>query len=277
MSFRIASNVASVAAQRYTNNTLQEIDRSIRKMSSGERIVEARDDAAGLAISEKLKSYQRSYRAADRNTNQGISFVQVAEGGLSEVSNALNRLRELAIQAASDTYSDNERILIHEEYKQMQNEIQRIAEATQYGGTKLLAGGSGKFDFQVNIHNDDFQDRITFNPSDTDSTATTLGIANLDVLTKPGAQNSIHRIDQAISKLSGYRAKLGSYQNRLISTTNNLQTSDENISSANSRIRDLDFAMATTELATQRLREDASNAMLSQANNFGKNAIKLLE
>jgi flagellin len=245
MSFRIATNTSSLHAQRRLGNTYAAKDRNIRQMAAGSRIVEARDDAAGLAISENLKSKIMSRRMAARNTNEGISFVQMAEGGLNEVSNIMTRLRELAIQSANDSYSDFERQDINTEYIQMKSEIQRIAESTKYGASQLLDGNGEVYDFQVDINNEQFQDRISFDSGKTVATIDALGIESLDVASKEGAQSSLEQIDRAVTKLSKNRSRLGAYQNRLISTVNNLSVSDENQSAANSRIRDLDYAQAS--------------------------------
>ncbi len=276
VSLRIASNISSLQAQRNVSNTFADKNANIRKMAAGSRIVDAKDDAAGLAISAKLNSQIRSKRMADRNTSEGISFMQMAEGGLNEISSSLTRLRELAIQAATDTYSNLERELINTEYLEMRKEVQRIAESTAYGGTFLLNGDGKLFDFQVDINNNKLKDRITFDSSETDTTIQALNIHNLDVATAHGARQSLENIDKAINKVSKQRASLGGYQNRLTSTTNNLKVSDEHQSSAHSRIKDLDFAIETADLAKNNIKEEAGMSLLAQANIQGQTALKLL-
>ncbi len=276
MGFRINTNVASLSAQRSVGKVNQELGDNYNKLSSGTRITKAADDAAGLAISEKLKANIRSSRQAERNANDGISMIQVAEGGLNETQSILTRLRELSIQAASDTIGDTEREFTNLEYQALLQEVQRISEVTQFNGTSLLNGEGDKLDFQIGIYNDDFQDRITYDAGQIDATVDSLGVDGLAVDSKEGAQSSLENLDSAISKLSGQRATLGALQNRLNSTTNNLQISQENLSAANSRIRDVDYAAATAEGAKLGILQSAGTSVLSQANLSGQNALRLL-
>ena len=276
MGFRINTNVSSIAAQRALSKNNRASQSTLSKMSSGTRITKAADDAAGLAISEKLKAQIRSTAQADRNANDGISMVQTAEGGLDEISNMLTRLRELSIQAASDTVGDTERSFTNMEYQQLKSEIERIAQVTEFNGTKLLNGEGEKLDFQIGINNNAFQDRISYDVKMTDAKLTGLGITELDVSSKEGAQNSLSGIDKAIERVSGQRAALGAIQNRLISTSNNLQITNENISAANSRIRDVDYAMVAAENARNNILNSAGTSVLAQANAQGQNALKLL-
>ena len=169
MGFRINTNVASLQAQNSLTKVNRESQESFSKLSSGQRITKASDDAAGLAISEKLKAEIRSSQQATRNANDGISMIQVAEGGLNETSNILTRLRELAIQSASDTLGDAERSMTNLEYQQLKSEMDRISKVTEFNGKKLLDGTSDKYDFQVGSKNDPFQDRITFDGSALDA------------------------------------------------------------------------------------------------------------
>jgi flagellin len=163
MGFRINTNTSSLAAQRSLTEVNRKSEDTLAKMSSGSRIVKASDDAAGMAISEKLKSSVRSLAQANRNANDGVSMIQVAEGGLNETQNILTRLRELSIQSASDTIGESERGFTNMEYQSLKEELQRISEVTQYNGVQLLNGEGPALDFQVGIKNDDFQDRITYN------------------------------------------------------------------------------------------------------------------
>ena len=172
-------------------------------MSSGTRIVNASDDAAGMAISEKLKANVRSLKQANRNANDGISMIQVAEGGLNEVQNILTRLRELSIQSASDTVGDAERGFSDLEYQNLKQEMQRISEVTEFNGAKLLNGSGEKFDFQIGIKNNDFQDRISYDAQMTNSSLESLGLDSIGVESKQGAQDSLASIDAAIEKYLG--------------------------------------------------------------------------
>lgn len=276
MGFRINTNVSSISAQRALNVTNAQGADNLSKMSSGTRIVKASDDAAGLAISEKLKSNIRSLNQANRNANDGISMIQVAEGGLNEVQNILTRLRELSIQSSSDTVGDTERGFSDLEYQSLKKEIQRISEVTEFNGMSLLNGQGEKLDFQIGINNNDFQDRISYDRAMTNSSLEGLGIDALTVTNKDGAQTSLASIDSAIERVSGQRAALGAIQNRLTSTSNNLQITSENLNAANSRIRDVDYAEATAMNAKINILNAAGTSVLAQANSAGQNALKLI-
>tara|TARA_Y100001936_G_scaffold249871_1_gene301223 strand:- start:648 stop:1481 length:834 start_codon:yes stop_codon:yes gene_type:complete len=276
MGFRINTNVSSIAAQRSLSTTTKESQDTLSKLSSGSRITKAADDAAGLAISEKMKSQIRSSQQANRNANDGISMVQTAEGGLDEISSMLTRLRELSIQSASDTVGDTERSFTDMEYQNLKQEIERISQVTEFNGTKLLSGEGDKLDFQIGTNNDAFQDRIQYDSGSINSTMSGLGIGEIAVASKEGAQNSLAVIDKAIETVSGQRAELGAIQNRLSSTSNNLQTTVENLSAANSRIRDVDYAAATAKNAKNNILAQAGTSVLSQANAQGQNALRLI-
>lgn len=276
MGFRINTNVASLQAQSSLNKVNKETQESFSKLSSGTRITKASDDAAGLAISEKLKSQIRSAQQANRNANDGISMVQVAEGGLNETSNILVRMRELSIQAASDTVGDVERGMSNLEYQQLKQEMDRISQVTEYNGTKLLNGEGEKKEFQIGTGADEFKDRIAFEPGQLNAGIGAMGVEGVDVSTKEGAQEALSSIDSAIEKVSGQRAVLGAIQNRLTSTSNNLQTFTENMSAANSRIRDVDYADETAKQARNSILTSAGSSVLAQANVSGQNALKLI-
>lgn len=276
MGFRINTNVSSIAAQRSLSQTNRSSQNTLAKMSSGTRITRAADDAAGLAISEKLKAQIKSNAQANRNANDGISMVQTAEGGLDEISNMLTRLRELSIQSASDTVGNAERNFTDMEYQNLKSEIDRISQVTEFNGTKLLAGKGEALDFQIGTNNDAFQDRISYDVKMTDASANSLGVSEISVATKEGAQSSLSEIDSAIEKVSGQRAALGAIQNRLISTSNNLQITNENLSAANSRIRDVDYADVAAENARNNILSQAGTSVLAQANAQGQNALRLI-
>lgn len=276
MGLRINTNVASLQAQNSLTKVTKDSQDSFAKLSSGSRINKAADDAAGLAISEKMKASIRSSQQANRNANDGISMIQVAEGGLNETSNILVRMRELSIQAASDTVGDSERAMSNMEYQQLKSEMDRISKVTEYNGTKLLDGSGEKKEFQIGTGADAFNDRIGFEPGQLDSGLSSLGVEELDVSSKDGAQSALASLDSAIEKISGQRAVLGAIQNRLTSTTNNLQTYTENMSAANSRIRDVDYAEETAKQARNSILNSAGTSVLSQANMNGQNALKLI-
>lgn len=276
MGIRISTNVSAINAQRTMMTSQRSIGKSMEQLSSGSRINKAADDAAGLAISENLKSQIRSLSQAGRNANDGISFVQTAEGGLNEISNILTRMRELGVQASSDTVGDVERGMLDKEVQQLKAESQRITQTTRFGTTKLLDGSGDKFDFQVGINNDPESDRIAFNAGETNATASALGIDGFDFSSKAGAQEALSVIDEAQTKVNGYRANLGALQNRLQSTVDNLGVQHENISAANSRIRDTDIAAASAETTRNQVLLQANASVLAQANAMPNMALKLI-
>lgn len=276
MGMRISTNVSAINAQRTMVNSQREIGKSMSQLASGSRINKAADDAAGLAISENLKSQTRSLSQASRNANDGISMVQTAEGGLSEISNILTRMRELGVQASSDTIGDTERGFLDKEVQQLKAEAQRITQTTKFGTTKLLDGSGDVFDFQVGIGNDAEADRISFNAGETNASVDSIGIAGFDFSSKGGAQEALEAIDKAQSQVNGYRANLGALQNRLQSTVDNLGVQHENISAANSRIRDTDIAAATAESARNQVLLQSNTAVLSQANQMPNAALRLI-
>lgn len=276
MGLRINTNVTSLAAQRTLGANNAEQASTLGKLSSGSRIVKAADDAAGLAISEKLRAQIRGVNQAERNANDGISMIQTAEGGLNEASNILIRLRELAVQSASDTVGESERKFTDLEYQNLKQELERISQVTEFNGKKLLNGQGDKYDFQIGINNDDFQDRIKYDAQRSNASLDGLQIAELSVQTKESSQASLSKIDTAIQNVSGQRAELGAVQNRLTSTINNLQSSSENLSAANSRIRDTDFAAESAKNTKMNILTSAGTSVLSQANSQGQAALKLI-
>ncbi len=276
MGLRINTNVASLNAQRNLTGTKLHLDKSLERLSSGFRINRAGDDAAGLAISENLKAQIRGLKQASRNAQDGISLVQVAEGGLSEVSSIMIRLRELAVQSASDTIGPVERQFLNVEYDQLISEIDRIADGTEFNGNSLLNGTGSILDFQVGSRNDPHIDRISFDASKADSNSAALGVNLTSVADKASAQNSLAAIDSAIVSVSAMRADFGAIQNRLQSTVNNIAVSVENISAANSRIRDVDVAEETAELTKNNVLLQAGTAVLAQANQSSSAALSLL-
>ena len=277
MGLRINTNVASLNDQRNLRGTRLAMNKSLEKLSSGQRINRAGDDAAGLAISENLKAQVRGLKQAERNAEDGISLVQIAEGALSETSNILIRLRELAVQAASDTIGGTERKFLNVEFEQLTSEIDRIANSTEFNRVPLLNGTGAVFDIQIGTRNDPISDRLTFDASSADVNVAALGLNLASVADKISSQNSLSSIDQAIISVSGIRADFGALQNRLQSTVNNIAVSIENLSAANSRVRDTDVAAETAELTRNNILMSAGTSVLSQANASTKNALSLIQ
>jgi flagellin len=276
MGLRINTNTQSLAAQRNLGINYSAQKNSIEKLASGSRIVRSADDAAGLAISEKIRGSLRSLRQATRNSNDGISMIQVAEGAMNEVSNILIRFRELSIQGASDTIGDTERAFIDKEVQQLKSEIDRVANATEFNSTKLLNGDGGQIEIQIGINNTPDQDRFVYDASKTAVTADRLGVSGITTLSKQDSQNNLEMVDNALKVLVENRAELGAMQNRLQSVVNNSMIYDENLSNARSRIADVDVASETAELAKQNILTSAGVSVLSQANQNTAYALKLI-
>jgi flagellin len=282
MGLRIATNVASINAQRNLFNTKLEQDSNLEKLSSGFRINKAADDAAGLAVSEKLKAQIKGLGQATRNANDGISLIQTAEGGLNEISNILVRMRELSIQAASDTIGDTERKFVDIEYQQLKQEIDRIAKVTNFNGTSLLisngphAPQGGMLEFQVGTNNNPAEDRILYNVAQNDTSTQVLGLNTVTAANKESARTALVPLDEAITKVNSKRANLGALQNRLSSTINNLQIATENLSASNSRIRDVDVAKGAADLTKSTILMQAGMSVLAQANSSSAASLKLI-
>lgn len=277
MGLRINTNVPSLTAQRSLSVTTGRLNDNLRKMSSGERITRAGDDAAGLAISENLRAEIRSVRQARRNAGDAISLIQTAEGGLNEVSNIIIRLRELSVQAASDTVGDTERGFSDIEFQQLKDEIDRIARGASFNGTKLLDGTGGQLEFQIGTKNDPVLDRIRYDGTEADATLAALGLTAESVATKQGAQSALKKLDDSLVQINGVRSDLGATQNRLSSAINTLGINDENLSAAKSRIRDVDVASETADMARNNILVQSGAAVLSQANQFPNVALKLIQ
>jgi flagellin len=203
-------------------------------------------------------------------------MVQTAEGGLNEISNIIVRLRELGIQAASDTVGDTERGFINKEVQQLKDEAQRIATVTTWGNAKLIDGSGDTFDFQVGLFNNETEDRISYNAAETNASIDAIGISGIDYSTKDGAREALTNLDSAQTQVNSLRANLGALQNRLTSAIDNLGVQEENLSAANSRIRDTDLAQASADLTRNSIMLSASTATLAQANSTNQLALKLI-
>lgn len=274
MGFRINTNVVSLNAQKNLRLSKLDLDKSLEKLASGQRINRAGDDAAGLATSEHLRAQIKGLKQAKRNAQDGVSLVQIAEGALSEVANILIRLRELAIQAASDTIGKQERKFSNIEFGQLKSEIDRIVLSTEFNGVRLLSDDEAVLDIQIGTKNDSFVDRLTFGASSVNTA--TLGLDLASVMDKISAQNSLAVLDKAISSVSEIRANFGAIQNRLQSTVANIDVSVENLSAANSRVRDTDIAQQTAEMTRSSILVKAGISVLAQANQSTANVLSLL-
>ena len=280
MGLSILTNTTSLNAQKNLTKSNMALSSSISKLSSGMRINNASDDAAGLGISESLKAQTRSISQASRNANDAISMSQVAEGSMNEMQGIVSRMRELSVQAANDTLGDDERGYIQTEFGQLSAEVDRISKVTNFNGKNLLDGtASAGLTFQVGIYNTS-NDRMQMAIGQLDTT--TLGssgtkIASATLSTASGAQAAIGVFDDAIKNLSSARANIGAVQNRLNVTVANLATSEENLSAANSRIRDVDIASESAKMTQNQILSQAGLAVLSQANQLPQSALSLLK
>ena len=276
MGLRIATNIASQSVQKNLKEVSNAGNAQLEKLSSGKRITKASDDAAGLAIATNLEAQTKGLRQATRNANDGISLIQTAEGGLNETSNILVRLRELTIQAASDTVGESERGFLDKEYQQLTKEVDRISDSTTFNGSQLLNGkGKGSMDFQVGAFAGE-QNKITFDSNETDASSSSIGIDGSGIGNKDDALSAISVVDGAISKVSGQRANLGSIQSRLGSTVKNLETQTINQDSARSVIQDVDVAEASAALASNQVVKNAAVSTLAQANQIPNAALRLI-
>ena len=275
MGLRINTNIASQEVQKNLRVSNAQQEAEFSKLSSGKRITKSADDAAGLAIAKKLEAETRGLRVAGRNANDAISMVQVAEGGLNETSNILTRLRELSIQAGSDTVGEAERGYLSLEYEQLVQEADRISKTTSFNGRPLLKGEGDTLQFQVGAYGGE-DNRIEFDAAATDASSESLGISGSNVRDKQGAIDNLERIDNAINKVSAFRANFGSIQSRLQSTINNLDVATVNQEAARSRIEDVDVADSTAKLASAQIKNAAGTATLSQANQLGNGALRLI-
>jgi flagellin len=293
MALTILTNTASLTAQRNLSGTTKALSANFGRLSSGMRINSAADDAAGLAVSEKMKAQIRSMSQAERNANDGISLLQTAEGALNENSGILIRMRELAMQSANGTLGDAERGSTQLEFSQLTQELDRIAQVTQFNGQNLLDGTltTDVSSFQVGIGTNTDIDVITANMggmrateygaglvdgADVDIEPVDLGTDTINILTADAARAALTSIDDAIQITSQSRATLGATQNRLQVTVTNLQSARENLSASNSRIRDVDVAEESAAMTKNNVLSQAGIAVLSQANQLPSMALSLL-
>ncbi len=273
MGLRINTNVFSIGAQRHLARASEALGGSFEKLATGLRIVRAADDAAGLAISERLRAQVRSLDQASRNANDGVSLVQTAEGALDEVSGILVRMRELAVQSANGTVSNSDRETLDDEFQSLQQEITRIANSTEFNGVSLL-NGSSSITFQVGFGTTSGVDTMSVSTSSV--TSSTLGVGSLDIGSGGNTSTAIAAIDSAIDTVSELRGSFGASQNRLMSTISNIENQIENLSAAESRIRDVDVAAETARLTRNSILQQAAISILAQANVQPQSALALL-
>lgn len=274
MGLRIQTNIPSISAQRVLGVQQRRMEHSTQALASGSRIVTAADDAAGLAMSENIRGQVRGIAMARNNAFNAGSAIQISEGGLNEINNILIRLRELGIQAASDNVGDKERAFLNQEATQLVQEADRIAKTTQFGDKKLLDGSGEELTFHVGPFAGP-ENRISYSLS-SNATASEIGISGVSVDDKDSALDTLNSVDEALVKLSTMRANFGAVQSRLNTTVSNLDIQYENLSAANSRIRDVDVAKESAEIASAQVLQSAAVGVLAQANTFPGVALKLI-
>lgn len=273
---RVATNVQSIAAQRSLNKIRNAEEKVSTQLASGSRVTRAAYDPSGLAISVKMSARIRSMSQARRNLNDGISMVQVADGTLTVMSDISQRLRELAIQASSDTISDEGRRLTNKEFQSLKTEMTRMTKSTRLNGNKLLSDDGGLFDLQVGIDNDKDLDRFTYNMNKILTTVNKLGIDDSTVSGKEAARKVLDHISNVIQRISESRATLGAMGNRMESAINNNDITSENMSSSNSKIKDVDIAVATAERTKEQIKKDATVRMLHHVNHTPEGILRLV-
>ena len=276
MAITVKTNTTATNALKDLNQTSRSLSRSFERISSGQRIARAADDAAGLGVAENLRRTSASAAVAQRNTNDGMSFIAVAEGASSEVGNLLVRMRELAVQGASETLDDDERAYVQSEFVALSTEVDRIAEVTEFNGQALTNGTLTDVNVQVGV-NATANDQIAITLGDL--TTATLGVDTgaVDMSTAGGASLALASIDAAIETVSSYRASYGATENRLSSALNNLETFEQTTKEAESRIRDADFGAETATLSQNQILQQAGVSVLSQAKSINQSALSLLQ
>jgi flagellin len=275
MALIVNNNIASLNAQRNLGLSSAQLEGSVARLSSGLRITRAADDAAGLGISETLRAQIRSINQAVRNSNDGISLLQIADGGAEGIGNLLGRLRELAEQSASGILGSNERSFLDQEFVALRSEIDRISSVTEFNGVKLLSGtGNDSLSIQIGFRSS-ANDTLTLSLNDLNTN--TLNLATVNVSTSSNALDALSNIDSAISAVASARANIGSLQNRIDAAVGNLQVAGENITAAESRIRDADIAFESAKFVRNQILVQAGTSILAQANTLPQQALALLQ
>ncbi|WP_374420257.1 flagellin [Chromobacterium sp.] len=282
MAITVNTNIASLNAQRNLSNSNSSLQVSLQRLSSGLRVNSAKDDAAGLAISQTLTSAIRGNNQAIKNANDGISVGQTAEGALGQIANNMQRIREIAVQASNGSVSNTNRSQLQSEVDQLTQEISRIVQTTQFNGTSLLSGGSvltfqvgssGATTNQVSISSTDLTSAGTLNAYNSSLTNT----GTINVTTQSGASAALSALDTDIAQISNIRSTFGAVQNRFDAVVSNLQNYVENLTAANSRIIDVDFAAETANLTKNQILQQAGTSILKNANSLPQSALTLLQ
>jgi len=275
MALTVNTNMASMNALNNLNRTNRNLSSTLGRVSSGLRINNAGDDAAGLGVAENLQAAQRSLKAAQRNTNDGVSVIQVAEGATSEVANILKRMRELAVQSSSETLDNGERAYIQDEFVQLSGEVDRIANVTEFNGVALGNNSNPTLDVQVGINNTG-NDRITITMGDLQSATLNVDTGSIDLSSAATAQTALTTLDASIDTVNGYRSDYGATSNRLQSAMRNLENYTQNLAGAESSIRDADFAFEAAEMSKFQIMQQAGVSVLGQANSMAQGAVRLI-
>ena len=277
MALTVNNNMSALRAANTLNNTQGALSQTLARVSSGMRITSAADDAAGSAVATNLATQARSGRQAIRNANDGISVIQTAESASKEVLNILDRMRELAVQSSSETLEDGERAYIDSEFEQLSDEVERIAQSSEFNGISLSSGGTSQLDVQVGVSASS-NSRVTIELGDltVDTLGVDTGATGVDLSSASGAQSPITTIDSAIDSVNIIRASYGATQNRLESSINNMSNYVEALSSAASQIQDADYAHETAEMTRLQVMQQAGVAALGQARSMNTSVIGLL-
>jgi flagellin len=279
MPLYINSNVSSLNAQRYLNQNSSELSSSMEKLSSGYRINKAGDDAAGLALSEKLRSQIRGSQKAGDNVQDGINVLNIADGALQSVTDYLQRMRELAVQAGNDTYNTAQRSSMKAEFDQLASGINQISSSTQFNGVKLLNGAATSLKLQIGANSSSGVDTLDIGKAGAFANVSTssLSLTSVSLSSNSGALAALSSLDAAISTINSQRGTIGALSNRLTTTATNLATNVENTSASEARIRDVDVASESAKMSQYQILQQAASAMLSQANQTPQLALQLLK
>ncbi|MBC7993909.1 MAG: flagellin FliC [Rhizobacter sp.] len=272
----INTNLNSLNAQRNLASSQGSLSVAMQRLSSGLRVNSAKDDAAGLAIAERMNSQVRGMNVAARNANDGISLSQTAEGALGKIGDAMQRMRELAVQSANGTNNSQDRDNLQAEFQQLNDEVARIVSGTRFNGTVLFDGTQGTFSFQVGAGTD-ATDTLTINSVDLTATVAAVGALNISGVDSTGALAAITALDTGIIDVTTARASFGAAQNRFDSVIGSLTVFAENLAAARGRIMDADFAAETAALSRAQILQQAGNAMVAQANQLPQQVLTLLQ
>jgi flagellin len=275
MALTVNTNLAAMRATNALNKTQASLSHTLGKISGGLRVTKAADDAAGSAVASNLQTVARSGRQAIRNANDGISIIQTAEGATKEVLNILDRMRELAVQSASDTLDNAERVYIDDEFEQLSDEVERIAQATEFNDLALADGTNTSLDVQVGVTSGT-ESQLTITLGDLTVTNLSVDTTTIDLTASSTARTAIDTIDDAIDSVNSIRAGYGAVQNRIDSSIRNMVTYVESLSAAESQIMDTDYAHETAEMTRLQVMQQAGTAALAQARTINQSVVSLL-